>query len=208
MATLDDLVRDLLDRYAADGRTGPGLLRRLDDVAERTGQPREPGGRTPPGSRPPAPLDAVHWSQRIKTEAVALDRDLRGSPYPQPWEKGPARHPARRRGRPHRGDVARHRPDRAGPAQPVRALRARALPGLRGAVRVRARRRGPAARLVHQPRLRGRRDGTPRPVRRRTAVPADGEPGPNGTGAPARCSITRTALHHSGFLIRRMLSAT
>lgn len=87
MVTLDDLVRELLDRYPGDSPSGPGLLRRLDDVALRTGQPREPGGHTPPGSRPPTSLEAVHWSQRIKTEAVELDMKLRDSPYAQPWEK-------------------------------------------------------------------------------------------------------------------------
>ncbi|KWT61861.1 hypothetical protein ADL21_11300 [Streptomyces albus subsp. albus] len=88
MATLDELIRGLLDRYAEDdGRAGPGLLRRLDDPALRTSQPHQSGGHAPPGSRPPTPLEAVHWSQRIKTEAVALDMELRGSPYAQPWEK-------------------------------------------------------------------------------------------------------------------------
>ena len=91
MATLDDLVRDLLDRYRGDdqhpGDGGPGLIVRLDDLAERTAQPRQAGGHAPPASRPPASLDAVHWSVRIKAEAVILDRELRGSAHSQPWEK-------------------------------------------------------------------------------------------------------------------------
>ncbi|GAA2107883.1 hypothetical protein [Streptomyces synnematoformans] len=89
MQTLSDLVHALLDGYAiSDGHEpGPGLLRRLDDIALRTAQPHEPAGRTAPGSRPPTPLEAVFWSTRIKTEAVGLDRGLRNSAYAQHWEK-------------------------------------------------------------------------------------------------------------------------
>ena len=86
--TLEELVRDLLDAYTErDGdRPGPGLIARLDDLELRTGQPSD-GGRATPGSRPPSSLAAVSWSQRIKAEAVALDQELRGSSYPQTWEK-------------------------------------------------------------------------------------------------------------------------
>lgn len=90
--TLDDLVRDLIDRYRdpeddPSVTAGPALLRRLDDVALRTSQPKAAGGHTPPASRPPGSLDAVHWSVRIKAEAVVLDRVLRGSQYSQPWDR-------------------------------------------------------------------------------------------------------------------------
>lgn len=81
MMSLDDLVRDLLDQYRGDdqhpGDGGPGLLDRLDHLPLRS-RPTPDGGHAPPGSRPPTSLEAVSWSQRIKTEAVQLDADLRG----------------------------------------------------------------------------------------------------------------------------------
>lgn len=91
MATLDGLVRDLIDRYQGDdlhpGDGGPGLLRRLDDLALRTTQPRQAGGHTTPGSRPPAPDAALRWSLQIKAQARILDMELRGSVYIQAWDK-------------------------------------------------------------------------------------------------------------------------
>jgi hypothetical protein len=93
MQTLDDLVRDLLDRWVGEptadreGDGGPGLLRRLDDLELRTAQPRGAGGRATPGSRPPGPLEAASWSGHIKREAIKLDMSLRRSTYPQLWEK-------------------------------------------------------------------------------------------------------------------------
>jgi hypothetical protein len=93
MQTIDEQVRDLLDRYRHPEdddpavKAGPGLLARLDDLALRTAQPRQAGGHAPPASRPPGSLDAVHWSVRIKTEAIVLDQQLRGSNYPQSWDK-------------------------------------------------------------------------------------------------------------------------
>ncbi|MDX2749613.1 hypothetical protein PV413_03400 [Streptomyces scabiei] len=88
MQTLDGLVSDLVDRYTGDdkhpGDEGPGLILRLDTFGWRTRQPAD-GGHAPPGSRPPTSLEAVSWSQRIKTEAVALDAELRGSSHTQPW---------------------------------------------------------------------------------------------------------------------------
>lgn len=90
MTTLDDLVHDLLDRYRGDdknpGDGGAGLITRLDDLAKRTAQPRQVGGHSAPGSRPPASLGAVHWSVRIKSEAVVLDMELRGS-NAQSWDR-------------------------------------------------------------------------------------------------------------------------
>jgi hypothetical protein len=86
--TLDGLVADLVDRYTGDeqhpGDGGPGLIHRLDTLGLRTRQPAD-GGHAPPGSRPPTSLEAVSWSQRIKTEAVALDAELRQSSHTQPW---------------------------------------------------------------------------------------------------------------------------
>ncbi|MGC9540199.1 DUF7341 domain-containing protein [Streptomyces sp. UG1] len=92
MATLDDLVRDLLDRWTGDGQHpgdgGPGLIKRLDDLALRTEQPRESGGHALPGSRPPASTAALEWSDTIKREARALDADLRGgSARMQRWDR-------------------------------------------------------------------------------------------------------------------------
>ena len=90
MDSLDGLVRELLDFYSDDEcGTGPGLIARLDDLALRTGQPAGlgGGGHGAPGSRPPASLDAVHWSTRIKIEAIDLDTRLRRSMYPQSWER-------------------------------------------------------------------------------------------------------------------------
>lgn len=86
--SIDDLVADLVDRYSGDedhpGDGGPGLLDRLDHLPLRT-RPAPDGGHAPPGSRPPTSLEAVSWSQRIKTEAAALDAELRGSTHTQPW---------------------------------------------------------------------------------------------------------------------------
>ncbi|MET7776289.1 hypothetical protein ABZU94_10575 [Streptomyces mirabilis] len=88
MQTLDDLVVDLVDRYTGDeqhpGDGGPGLLDRLDQLPLRT-RPAPDGGHAPPGSRPPTSLEAVSWSQRIKTEAIGLDMRLRGSAHTQSW---------------------------------------------------------------------------------------------------------------------------
>lgn len=90
MTSLDGLVADLVDRYTGDeqhpGDGGPGLIHRLDTLGLRTRQPRA-GGHAPPGSRPPTSLEAVSWSLRIKTEAVQLDAELRGSPHTQPWHR-------------------------------------------------------------------------------------------------------------------------
>lgn len=90
MQTLDDLIADLLDRYTGDetypGDGGPGLIHRMDDLALRT-RPAAAGGHAPPGSRPPTSLEAMSWSQRIKTDAVRLDADLRGSVRIQPWAR-------------------------------------------------------------------------------------------------------------------------
>lgn len=91
MGTLDELVADLLDRWTGDqehpGDGGPGLIGRLDDLATRTAQPREIGGHSAPGSRPPASIDAVSWSRLIKEEAVTLDAILRGSTHRQRWDR-------------------------------------------------------------------------------------------------------------------------
>jgi hypothetical protein len=92
MQTLDDLVRDLVDRWTGDdqhpGDGGPGLIERLDDLAKRTAQPREMGGgRSTPSSRPPQPIDAVSWSRHIKEEAVTLDAILRGTGRRQRWDR-------------------------------------------------------------------------------------------------------------------------
>lgn len=88
MQTLDELVRDLVDRYTGDeqhpGDGGPGLIHRLDTLGLRTRQPAD-GGHAPPGSRPPTSLEAVSWSQRIKTEAIGLDMQLRQSARTQSW---------------------------------------------------------------------------------------------------------------------------
>ncbi|HET6636806.1 MAG TPA: hypothetical protein VFH77_17445 [Streptomyces sp.] len=90
MQSLDELVVDLVDRYLGDeqhpGDEGPGLMERLDRLALRTRQPAG-GGRSTPGSRPPASLAAVSWSQLIKVEAVRLDAELRGSTHTQPWHR-------------------------------------------------------------------------------------------------------------------------
>lgn len=90
MQTLDDLVRDLLDRWDGDeqhpGDGGPGLITRLDSLALRTRQPPA-GGHAPPGSRSPASLDAVHWSIAIKAQARILDMELRGSVHMQQWDR-------------------------------------------------------------------------------------------------------------------------
>ncbi|MEV4033430.1 hypothetical protein [Streptomyces umbrinus] len=90
MQTLDELVRDLLDRWDGDeqrpGDGGPGLITRLDSLALRTRQPRD-GGHAPPGSRPPMSLDAVHWSTSIKAQARILDMELRGSSRMQQWDR-------------------------------------------------------------------------------------------------------------------------
>lgn len=91
MLTLDDLVSDLLGRWDGDeqhpGDGGPGLIHRLDTLALRTAQPRETGGRSAPGSRPPASLDPVHWSTAIKAQARILDMELRGSTHMQRWDR-------------------------------------------------------------------------------------------------------------------------
>lgn len=89
---LDEMVRDLLERYLPDDApagtmAGPGLMVRLDDLALRTAQPKAAGGHAPPASRPPTSLDAVHWSVRIKTEARIFDQALRGSARMQPWQR-------------------------------------------------------------------------------------------------------------------------
>lgn len=88
MQTLDELVADLVDRYIGDqdhpGDRGPGLIHRLDTLGLRTRQPAD-GGHAPPGSRPPTSLEAVSWSQRIKTEAIGLDMQLRRSARTQSW---------------------------------------------------------------------------------------------------------------------------
>ncbi|MCQ9178565.1 hypothetical protein KMT30_05880 [Streptomyces sp. IBSBF 2953] len=90
MQSLDALVGDLLDRYRGDeqhpGDGGPGLIARLDHLTLRS-RPAPDGGHAPPGSRPPTSLEAVSWSQRIKTEAVQLDAELRGSGRQQPWAR-------------------------------------------------------------------------------------------------------------------------
>ncbi|WND33992.1 hypothetical protein RI578_06650 [Streptomyces sp. BB1-1-1] len=90
MQTLDGLVADLVDRYRGDdqhpGDGGLGLLDRLDHLPLRT-RPAPDGGHAPPGSRPPTSLEAVSWSQRIKSEAVVLDADLRQSQHTQPWHR-------------------------------------------------------------------------------------------------------------------------
>ncbi|MGW0582401.1 DUF7341 domain-containing protein [Streptomyces sp. NPDC002920] len=91
MQTLDALVADLVDRWTGDedhpGDGGPGLLARLDDLALRTAQPREAGGRSTPDSRPPASLDAVHWATAIRAQARILDMELRGSTHMQRWDR-------------------------------------------------------------------------------------------------------------------------
>jgi hypothetical protein len=91
MATPDDLIHDLLDTYRGNtdhpGDGGPGLITRLDNLTQRTTQPRQTGGHSTPGSRPPASLDAVHWATRIKAEAVILDMELRASSHPQRWDR-------------------------------------------------------------------------------------------------------------------------
>lgn len=88
MSSLDELISDLVDRYTGDeqhpGDGGPGLIQRLDSLGLRTRQPAQ-GGHAPPGSRPPTSLEAVSWSQRIKTEAIGLDMRLRGSARTQSW---------------------------------------------------------------------------------------------------------------------------
>ncbi|MGP4085461.1 DUF7341 domain-containing protein [Streptomyces sp. KR55] len=91
MQTLDGLVADLVDRYTGDGQHpgdgGPGLIHRLDQLALRTAQPREAGGHSTPGSRPPASLDPMHWSEAIKAQARILDMELRGSTHMQRWDR-------------------------------------------------------------------------------------------------------------------------
>lgn len=74
-------------RRAAPRRRRPRLIHRLDSLALRTRQPREIGGRSAPGSRPPAPDDAVSWSIYIKSEARRLDAELRGSEHTQRWHR-------------------------------------------------------------------------------------------------------------------------
>ena len=90
MSTIDELVADLLDLYRGDeehpGDGGPGLIERLERLALRT-RTVATGGRAAPGSRPPTSLEAVSWSQRIKTEAVQLDAELRGSQHTQSWDR-------------------------------------------------------------------------------------------------------------------------
>lgn len=90
MQTLDDLVFDLMERYRGSqqhpGDGGPGLIRRLDTLGLRTRQPAG-GGHAPPGSRPPTSLEALHWSQRIKREAIGLDMRLRRSSRTQRWDR-------------------------------------------------------------------------------------------------------------------------
>ena len=91
MQTLDALVADLVDRWIGDeqhpGDRGPGLIARLDRLALRTAQPRQAGGRTTPGSRPPSSLDPVHWSTSIKAQARILDMELRASSHMQRWDR-------------------------------------------------------------------------------------------------------------------------
>ncbi|SMF86671.1 hypothetical protein [Streptomyces sp. Amel2xC10] len=91
MQTLDALVADLVDRWTGDeqhpGDRGPGLIARLDQLALRTAQPRQAGGRSTPSSRPPASLDPVHWSTSIKAQARILDMQLRGSSHMQRWDR-------------------------------------------------------------------------------------------------------------------------
>lgn len=91
MQSLDALVADLVDRWTGDeqhpGDGGPGLIRRLDSLALRTAQPRETGGHSTPGSRPPASLDAVHWAEAIKAQARILDMELRASSHMQQWDR-------------------------------------------------------------------------------------------------------------------------
>jgi hypothetical protein len=91
MQTLDALVADLVDRWTGDehhpGDRGPGLIHRLDQLGLRTAQPRQAGGRSTPGSRPPSSLDPVHWSHRIKAEARILDMQLRASSRMQRWDR-------------------------------------------------------------------------------------------------------------------------
>ncbi|WP_345656594.1 hypothetical protein [Streptomyces siamensis] len=76
MLSLDGLVADLVDRCTGDeqhpGDGGLGLIHRLDTLGLRTRHPAD-GGHTPPGSRPPTSLEAVTWSQHVKTEAIGLD---------------------------------------------------------------------------------------------------------------------------------------
>ncbi|WP_426568128.1 DUF7341 domain-containing protein [Streptomyces canus] len=85
------MVADLVDRWTGDeqhpGDGGPGLIDRLDQLALRTAQPRDTGGRSTPGSRPPASLDPVHWSTSIKATARILDMELRGSTHMQRWDR-------------------------------------------------------------------------------------------------------------------------
>jgi len=89
--TLDALVADLVDRWTGDedhpGDGGPGLIARLDELALRTAQPREMGGHSTPGSRPPASLAPVNWSTAIKAQVRVLDMELRGSTHMQRWDR-------------------------------------------------------------------------------------------------------------------------
>lgn len=91
MPTLDELVADLTTRWTGDeqhpGDRGPGLIERLDALNLRTAQPRDSGGHSTPGSRPPASLDPVHWSTAIKSQAQILDAELRGSRHLQRWDR-------------------------------------------------------------------------------------------------------------------------
>lgn len=87
---MDRLVRDLLHAYldqVDELETRPGLLKRLDRVPNRTGQPQETGGaaRTVPRSKPPAQLDAVDLAAKIRREARHLDAELRGSHHLRYW---------------------------------------------------------------------------------------------------------------------------
>lgn len=86
LQTLEALVHDLGVWF----EDGPGLIIRLGDPRLRTRQPRDPATTIlarHPGSRPPAPLDALHWAEAIKAGVVAMDLALRGSRHTQSWRR-------------------------------------------------------------------------------------------------------------------------